>query len=104
MRTNNCCEGANYALNSSFPTKPKFHKLLLELKRTFRLALREIKLSKKRKLMTVDPLEEVIMEEFFHEFSSCDSEDSEYKKEICYKYLKKFIENDSDKKKLNLFK
>ena len=64
MKTNNLCEGENQSINMLFEKKPKFNKLVKEIKLILRLNIGQLTTNRKRKVMPIDIQENVIMEEF----------------------------------------
>ena len=62
MKTYYLCGGENHFINMLFEKKPKFNKLVKEIKLRMRIVLLVLTTSMKRKVMTTDILENLIME------------------------------------------
>ncbi len=65
MKTNDFCEAENHSINCLFESKPTFNKFIKEIKIRLSLSLRQINMTKCKKLSSIgDPVEEVIMNNF----------------------------------------
>ena len=64
MKTYYFCGGENHFINMLFEKKPKFNKLVKEIKLILRLNIGQLTTNRKRKVMPIDIQENVIMEEF----------------------------------------